>query len=578
MSAAPNEETDLVGKVVLGRYRIVRPLARGGMGMIYLARSEGAADFVRPVVVKRMLSDHADASAVKMFKREARIMSMLRHPGIVSVTDFGREDGSYLLVMDYVHGFHLGRWASFVQRERADGGGQLPWQMAVHTCIQVLDALEYAHTLKGPDGNPLNIVHRDVSPSNVLLDVEGRVLLADFGIAKSSEISEEETKTTVGTVKGKFSYMAPEILEGATPMPSADVYATAVVLHEVLIGRNEFRTQEPAATIQRVLGHTPRRLDVVRPDIPSALADIVARALLKRPEDRFGTAAELAKALRRVRGIDAEEANAELRRMLERDFRDPRFATMFEMPELDQLEQSWRTTPDGVVIDTASNPPVARTSQPTKLERPTAIAASATTTSDPGLPHDGPLPRPPALPSMESRSPSPVGWIVVGVLGLAALGLAAGVAVWLGQQPPSNPEVVFVEATPSGLVTRDAAVVVPDAFVTVPPPTAPARDPREPDRTPRATGDSPGAIIDRTFARHTGAIRGCFEGTTPPDGPVSLRFTTDEAGGVVNVEITPAEVGSGSVGRCVAGAARRIDFGRTVGARSFRIPITVRAE
>ncbi len=101
---------------------------------------------------------------------------------------------------------------------------------------------------------------------------------------------------------------------------------------------------------------------------------------------------------------------------------------------------------------------------------------------------------------MESRSPSPVGWIVVGVLGLAALGLAAGVAVWLGQQPPSNPEVVFVEATPSGLVTRDAAVVVPDAFVTVPPPTAPARDPREPDRTPRATGDSPGAIIDRLNA------------------------------------------------------------------------------
>lgn len=585
MSAAVNEENDLVGKVVLGRYRIVRPLARGGMGMIYLARSEGAADFVRPVVVKRMLSDHADASAVKMFKREARIMSMLRHPGIVSVTDFGREDGSYLLVMDYVHGFHLGRWASFVQRERplADGGsGQLPWQMAVHLCIQVLDALEYAHTLKAPDGNPLNIVHRDVSPSNVLLDVEGRVLLADFGIAKSSEVGEEETKTTVGTVKGKFSYMAPEILEGATPMPSADVYATAVVLHEVLVGRNEFRTQEPGATIQRVLGHTPRRLDVVRPDIPSTLADVVARALLKRPEERFATAAELAKALRRVRGIDAEEASAELRRLLERDFRDPRFATMFEMPELDQLEQSWRTTPDGV-ISPPSNPPVERTSQPTKLERPTAIAAS-TTGSHPSLgdPHEGPLPRPPALPTITSpTSSAPIGWIVVGVLGLLALGLATGIVVWLTQQPTNAPEVVFVEATPSGLVTHDAAVVAPDAAVpsSQPPATTPTRDPRDPDRTPRVSvGDSPGAIIDRTFARHTGAIRGCFEGTTPPDGPVSLRFTTDEAGGVVNVEITPAEVGSGSVGRCVAGAARRIEFGRTVGARSFRIPITVRSE
>jgi serine/threonine protein kinase len=583
MSAAVNEENDLVGRVVLGRYRIVRPLARGGMGMIYLARSEGAADFVRPVVVKRMLSDHADASAVKMFKREARIMSMLRHPGIVSVTDFGREDGSYLLVMDYVHGFHLGRWASFVQRERplADGGsGQLPWQMAVHLCIQVLDALEYAHTLKAPDGSPLHIVHRDVSPSNVLLDVEGRVLLADFGIAKSAEGGEEETKTTVGTVKGKFSYMAPEILEGAPPLPSADVYATAVVLHEVLVGRNEFRTQEPGATIQRVLSHTPRRLDVVRTDIPSALADVVSRALLKRPEERFATAAELAKALRRVRGIDAEEANAELRRLLERDFRDPRFATMFEMPELDQLEQSWRTTPDGV-LTSPSNPPLERVSQPTKLERPAAIAAS-TTGSHPSLaPHDAPLPRPPALPTLSSPATAmPVGWIVVGLLGLVALGLVAGIVVWLTQQPTTAPEVVFVEATPSGLVTGDAAVVAPDAFVpSSQPPSTTARDPRDPGRTPRVpVGDSPGAIIDRTFARHTGAIRSCFEGTTPPDGPVSLRFTTDESGSVVNVEITPAEVGSGSVGRCVAGAARRIDFGRTVGARSFRIPITVRSE
>ena len=127
--AAENDANDLVGRVVLGRYRIVRAIARGGMGMIYLARMEGAADFVKPVVVKRMLSEHADQSALKMFKREARIMSMLRHPGIVSVTDFGKEDADFLLVMDYVHGFHLGRWTSYVQQSqaRADGTlGQLP--------------------------------------------------------------------------------------------------------------------------------------------------------------------------------------------------------------------------------------------------------------------------------------------------------------------------------------------------------------------------------------------------------------------------------------------------------------------
>ncbi|GAB4215223.1 MAG: hypothetical protein OHK0013_40610 [Sandaracinaceae bacterium] len=150
--------------------------------------------------------------------------------------------------MDYVHGFHLGRWASFVQQahQRPDGGpGQLPWQLAVHICVQVLDALEYAHTLKG-DGQPLYIVHRDVSPSNVLLDIEGRVLLADFGIAKSN--AEEETRTITGTVKGKFSYMAPEILEGHPPEPSADVYATAVLLHSLAATSSVRRSPAPPSS------------------------------------------------------------------------------------------------------------------------------------------------------------------------------------------------------------------------------------------------------------------------------------------------------------------------------------------
>jgi serine/threonine-protein kinase len=566
------DESDLVGRVVLGRYRIVRPLARGGMGMIYLARSEGAADFVKPVVVKRMLSEHADASAVKMFKREARIMSMLRHPGIVSVTDFGREEGSYLLVMDYVHGFHLGRWASFVQQAhlRPDGGaGQLPWQLAVHICIQVLDALEYAHTLKGSDGQPLHIVHRDVSPSNVLLDIEGRVLLADFGIAKSN--AEEETRTTVGTVKGKFSYMAPEILEGHPPEPGADVYATAVVLHEVLVGRNEFRTQEPGATIQRVLHHTPRRLDVVRPDIPTALADVIARALLKRPEERFQTAAELAKALRRVRAMDAEEANHELRRVLERDFRDPRFSTMFDVPELDTLEQSWRTVPDGL-IEPASQPPDAtagrpatRTSEPTRAAKPGAVEAP-------------PLPAPDAAPVARGGGGTAA---IAALVGLLVLGGGAAGAYWISTQRAPAPEVVFVEATPSGIqAAPDAAVDTPDAFVELPDAATPEERPVTRPTTPRtpAPADSPGQIIDRTFARHTGAIRGCFEGQAPTEGQVSLRFTTNDRGAVTDLQIAPASVESGPIGRCVAGIARRIEFGPEVGARSFRIPITIRAE
>src|SRR5690606_28025054 len=137
----------------------------------------------RPVVVKRMLPELAgDDAAERTFEREARVMSRLHHPGIVSVLDFGRDGRSYVLVMDYVHGFHLGRWAAWLLAR----GSLVPVVLAVEIVVRLLDALHYAHTATGVDGEPLRIVHRDVSPSNVLLDVAGHVRLGDFGIAESA--------------------------------------------------------------------------------------------------------------------------------------------------------------------------------------------------------------------------------------------------------------------------------------------------------------------------------------------------------------------------------------------------------
>lgn len=534
------------------------------MGMIYLARMEGAADFVKPVVVKRMLSEHADQSALKMFKREARIMSMLRHPGIVSVTDFGKEDADFLLVMDYVHGFHLGRWTSFVQQSqvRADGTlGQLPWQLTTHIIIQVLDALEYAHTLRGTDGQPLHVVHRDVSPSNILLDIEGRILLADFGIAKSA--GEEETKTVVGTVKGKFSYMAPEILEGYPPEPSGDVYAAAVVLHEILVGRNEFRAGEPAITIQRVLNHIPRRLDAVRPEIPAALADVVARALDKDLNVRFKTAGEFAKALRRVRGMDGEEANDALRKTLDRDFRDPRFAAMFELPELDSLEQSWRTSPGAEQITV---PPGAEASglrpstEPTRFDK-THLAPAPAPTS--------PAPVEVAVQSNRGLFIGMFAFVVVAVLA------AFGVAIWAINRPPAPPaEIVWInEEHP------DAYVDLPDAAVALEEDAPSEADAwtatrRDNDRTPSRNED-PTTVINRVFGRSLAQFQSCFDSQSGNIPALSVHFTTDARGQVTNADVRPAEVANSPAGQCVVRQARRLDFTSSVGAQSFRIPLTV---
>ena len=266
-----------------------------------------------PVVVKRVLSAFADnESIVGMFKREARIMSNLRHPGIVSVLDFGRDGADYLLVLEYVHGFHVGRWARWLRGR----GERFPVGRAVQVVLQTLDALEYAHAVRDADDRPLEVVHRDVSPSNVLIDVDGHVKLADFGVARmygeQTEWQSGQGRTT--TVKGKFPYLAPELFAGATPRAASDVYAAAVVLDELLRGRNVFNAENPQLTIARVIQHAPERLDVFRDDVPSALAAVLSRALSKAPTERLASAGDLAAALREVCPMGARPGPSRARR------------------------------------------------------------------------------------------------------------------------------------------------------------------------------------------------------------------------------------------------------------------------
>ena len=156
------------GRIILGRYRLVMPLAKGGQGVVYLARGEGAAGFTLPVVIKRVLSPIAkDPEANERFVREARITAQLRHPDIVSILDFEREsDDSYVMVLEYVHGYDLAKWRSFV---RADGR-RFDAALAAYITVRVLDALHYSHSMRAPNGEPTPIIHRDISPGNVLID------------------------------------------------------------------------------------------------------------------------------------------------------------------------------------------------------------------------------------------------------------------------------------------------------------------------------------------------------------------------------------------------------------------------
>ncbi|MDQ3038130.1 MAG: serine/threonine protein kinase, partial [Myxococcota bacterium] len=326
----------LLGALALGRYRIVQRLARGGMGVVYLGRTEGAAGFARPVVIKTILGDGPEAESLEnMFVREARVLSRLQHPGIVQVLDFGREDDDYLLVLEYASGYHLGRWAAYAQRAY----GRVDVDLALHVVAQVLDALHYAHTRQRPDGRSLEIVHRDVSPSNVFLDGEGRVRLLDFGIARmTGETAAYRTDET--TIKGKLAYVPPDVFEGAPPTASADVYAAAVVLHELLLGKNDLRGRDMSDTVNRVLHRAPTRLASARGDVSLSLDALLARALSKRPEDRFASAAELAHALRALRGLSETEASAELAARVAIDFE--RLPAELGVESLAELDRAWR--------------------------------------------------------------------------------------------------------------------------------------------------------------------------------------------------------------------------------------------
>lgn len=275
-----------------GRYELLGRLAVGGMAEIYLAREtstvQGAGS--RHLVIKRVLAHVADDETFRtMFFDEARLAMRLNHPSIVHLYEFGEEQGSWFLAMEWIDGVALGK----LIRKARDAGG-IPAPLAVKICAQVADALHYAHNLKDEVGEPLGIVHRDVSPQNVMVSFEGSVKLLDFGIAKASF---QHTKTQDGQVKGKFAYMSPQQCLGEPMDGRADVFALGVVLYESLTGRPLYHRKTQYETMRAVIEEPVPSVRKYRPDLPESLDAIVQKALQKRQEDRFESAAAMQYAL-----------------------------------------------------------------------------------------------------------------------------------------------------------------------------------------------------------------------------------------------------------------------------------------
>ena len=329
--------TNLIGKEVLGRYHIVRKIASGGMGVVYLARYTGAHDFAKPVVVKIILPGYAsEEQFLGMFIREAKILASLHHPGIVEVIDFGEEADFYVMVLEYVHGFQLREWAMY----RSHIGKFFSIDVVLQMVIDVLEALHHAHTLKTRDGDVRKVIHRDISPSNVMLNSEGRIKLVDFGIARMSNMT-GGYNTETGSFRGKLSYAAPERFGKNELTAETDIYSVGVMLHELLTGENEFYTGDHASTIARVLNHNVSSVLIRRPDAPPRLDSIIARALAKDWELRYDSAMEFANDLRKMLVQTESRVREKIAEQVKEDF-GKNMAAYLGCQSLEDMEQAWR--------------------------------------------------------------------------------------------------------------------------------------------------------------------------------------------------------------------------------------------
>jgi eukaryotic-like serine/threonine-protein kinase len=279
-------------EMFFGRYKILRKLASGGMAEVFLARHESVAGFARNVVVKKILPELcSDPMFVESFVNEAKLAAQLNHPNVVQISDLGQVGESFFIAMEYIKGCDL----SAIVRRASKHKEFIPLRVALTILVDICNGLDFAHRACDLEGHPLGIVHRDATPSNVLVSVEGPSKIVDFGIAKATARSENKTKT--GSVKGKTSYFAPEQILGTELDRRVDVFACGIMAYELFTNVNPFRAETEYTSMERILRFEPQPLAYYRGDIAETFDTIIRRALAKEADARYGSCGEFRLAL-----------------------------------------------------------------------------------------------------------------------------------------------------------------------------------------------------------------------------------------------------------------------------------------
>ena len=292
-----NEAADRGPTRVVGRYALYNEIAAGGMATVHVGRLLGPVGFARTVAIKRLHPQFAkDPEFVSMFLDEARLAARIQHPNVVATIDVVATDGELFLIMDYVRGETLSRLVRNARKE----GLAVPPRIAAAIVCGALHGLHAAHEAKDERGELLGLVHRDVSPQNILVGADGVARVLDFGIAKAAGRMQV---TRDGQIKGKLAYMPPEQLQGGRLTRTVDVYASAVVMWEALTGERLFKGDSEGETLAKIVEGRVPRASQIAPGVPDAYDAVLERALSRDPSKRHQTARELALAIERCNGI-----------------------------------------------------------------------------------------------------------------------------------------------------------------------------------------------------------------------------------------------------------------------------------
>lgn len=458
----------------IGRYKLVRRVAHGGMAEVYLGRHVGAHGFEKTVAIKRVLSQHtADPQFMRMMVDEARITVQLAHPNVAQILELGTHGEDLFIVMEYVPGHALGA----MLKRLYEGRRRLEPAMAAFIVSEMLAGLHAAHTARGLDGAPLGIIHRDVSPQNVLVSYDGHVKLIDFGIAKAQGRLET---TQAGVIKGKLRYMAPEMIDrgrfGDAPIDHrVDIFAAGIVLHELITGRALFRGKGDMEVYRSVLEDPIPDLGALGLCSPELMA-VVSRALARDPAARYQDAATFGEELRaQVFTKDPTFSARRVAAMMQGLFAEAYQKSLVMEPdgsadsELVLTRTALRPTqnPTETAADVTEEGPAAGPSlsgPATRAERPAvqlAVHAAATAEAGPVVarpvePGAEPLTTPTAIVPVAPASH----WPIVGAAAAALAVVAAG-GVWMNQRgqpaaPASPPMMAAADTAGADIATRHA--------------------------------------------------------------------------------------------------------------------------